>query len=162
KWHYLGPFDNTDRDGFDSVYPPERDVDLKKTCVGKNGQKIQWQEFAKFRVGRVNNLALFSQNDFACIYLVHEFESPKPLSLPISLGSDDTLSVWLNGKRLLAQNVERPAAPDQDRLTLEAKPGKNQLLVKVCNAVGEWGFYLRPEFPPTVEVELVNRLNRDF
>jgi len=30
KWHYLGPFNNTDRKGFATVYPPEKEVDLTK------------------------------------------------------------------------------------------------------------------------------------
>ena len=42
------------------------------------------------------------------------------MELPISLGSDDTLTVWLNGEKLLAENVYRAAAPDQDRVDAEA------------------------------------------
>jgi hypothetical protein len=94
--------------------------------------------------------------------LYHEIEVKEALALPVTLGSDDTLTVWLNGQRLVAQNVERSAAPDQDRATLKLKPGKNQLLVKVCNFSGEWAFYIRPAFPPALEAELAKRLQRDF
>jgi VCBS repeat protein len=61
--------------------------------------------------------------------------------MPISLGSDDTLSVWLNGEKLLAQNVLRPCTPDSEQLTLKLKPGKNKLLMKICQGDGEWAFY---------------------
>ena len=29
------------------------------------------------------------------------------MDLPVSLGSDDTLTVWLNGKKLVSQNEQR-------------------------------------------------------
>src|SRR5438552_14423709 len=35
KWYYAGPFDNTDRVGFDTPYPPEEKQDLNDTFVGK-------------------------------------------------------------------------------------------------------------------------------
>ena len=36
KWYFAGPFDNPDRKGIDVKYPPEKEVDLKATFVGKN------------------------------------------------------------------------------------------------------------------------------
>src|SRR5262249_27107343 len=62
----------------------------------------------------------------------------------VSLGSDDTLTVWLNGTQLVAQNEYRGLAPDQAQTTLRLKPGKNQLLLKICQGAGEWGFYFTP------------------
>src|SRR5262245_42474579 len=45
KWYVIGPFDNTDNQGFGTVYPPEKEIDLKKTYKGKDGQEVGWQEF---------------------------------------------------------------------------------------------------------------------
>jgi hypothetical protein len=162
KWYYIGPFDNTGRKGFATAYPPESEIDLKKTYPGKGGGKIRWKEFPNFRIDHINNLKLFADNDDACIYIFHEITVRDKVAMPVSLGSDDTLTVWLNGKRLLARNVERGANPDQDRAVLHLQPGKNQLLVKVCNIGGEWSFYIRPGFPPALEARLLNRLDRDF
>jgi hypothetical protein len=162
KWFYIGPFDNTGGEGFDTAFPPEKEIALKKTYSGKGGARAEWRVFSDFRVGHVNNLARFTESAYSCVYLYHEIEAKEALSLPVSLGSDDTLTVWLNGERLLAQNVARPAAPDQDHATLKLKPGKNQLLVKVCNGEGDWAFYIRPAFPPAQEAQLANRLDRDF
>src|SRR5213593_4590381 len=44
-WHYIGPFDNAGGAGFDAVYPPEKEVDLKKTYPGKDGQTAAWKPF---------------------------------------------------------------------------------------------------------------------
>jgi hypothetical protein len=162
KWHYIGPFDNPDNRGFDAVYPPEKEINLTKTYPGKGGQPVAWKEFPRFRVGRVNDLKRFADNDHSCVYLYHEIEVKEALSLPVSLGSDDSLTVWLNGERLLAQNVVRGAAPDQDHATLKLKPGKNRLLVKVGNVAGEWAFYICPEFPAALDAKFRKRLDRDF
>src|SRR5262245_27639201 len=135
-WHYIGPFDNTDNKGSDTAYPPEKEIDLQKTYPGKDGQAVAWKEFPKFEIGHVNNLARFKTSDDSVVYLYHEIEVDAPLTLPVALGSDDTLTVWLNNQRLVAENGVRSAAPDQDFATLELKAGKNQLLVKVGNVDG--------------------------
>src|SRR5438105_2214795 len=55
KWHYIGPFDNTDNLGIDTPYPPEKEFDLAKKYEGKSG-KVGWQEFKDFALGKVVNL----------------------------------------------------------------------------------------------------------
>src|SRR5262249_34393860 len=80
-------------------------------------------------------------------YLYREIEVATATELPVSLGSDDTLTVWLNGERLLAENVNRAAAPDQNFVTLKLKPGKNQLLLKICQGNGEWAYYFKAGDP---------------
>ncbi len=162
KWYYVGPFDNAGNQGFDTAYPPEKEIDLKKTYPGKDGAKAVWKEFPNFRVGEINNLKFFKNNDDSCIYLYHEIDAREAAKMPISLGSDDALTVWLNGRQLLAHNVQRPAAPDQDHAVLPLKAGKNQLLVKVCNGGGDWAFYIRPAFPAVLEAKFASRLDRDF
>jgi glucose/arabinose dehydrogenase len=162
KWHYIGPFDNTENAGFDTAYPPEREIDLTKTYEGKDGQKVGWKEMSDFKVGQVVNLKRFKDNDNSTIYLYHEIDVPEPVTLPVSLGSDDTLIVWLDGKQVVSENVARPAGPDQNHATLELHAGKNRLLVKVGNLGGEWAFYIAPEFPPSWPAAVRKRLDRDF
>jgi hypothetical protein len=162
KWYYVGPFDNTENAGFDTAYPPEREIDLKKTYGGKDGQKVAWKELADFKVAHIVNLKRFPENDNSTVYLYHEIDIPEALNLPVSLGSDDTLVVWLNGERVLAQNIVRAIAPDQDRATLKLKAGKNRLLVKVGNLGGEWAFYIAPELPPSWPAAVRKRLDADF
>lgn len=63
--------------------------------------------------------------------------------LPISLGSDDALVVWLNGEKLHSENIQRAAGPDQAKLTLKLKEGNNQLLLKIVQWEGEWAYYFK-------------------
>jgi serine/threonine-protein kinase len=163
KWYYIGPFDNPGGKGFGTPYPPETEIDLQKTYPGKGGLTAAWKEFPNFRVGTIVDLALFpNNNDQAAVYLHHEIEATKAVALPVSLGSDDTLTVWLNGKQLLANNVQRGAAPDQDHVTLELVPGKNRFLAKICNGTGPWAFYIFPLFPPELQEPFGDGLKQDF
>ena len=96
------------------------------------------------------------------VYLYHEIDVDKATTLPISLGSDDFIKVWLNGEQLVSDDAVRPAAPDQDQATLKLKPGKNQLLLKVGNIAGGWEVYVAPELPLSWPAKVRDRLARDF
>jgi hypothetical protein len=147
-WHYLGPFDNTGQKGFDTAYPPEKEINLQAQYDVKGG-KAGWIKTTDWADGQVRSLALFKPelNADAVIYLYREITAAAPAELPVSLGSDDTLSVWLNGKPLLAENVYRGAAPDQNTVTLPLKAGRNDLLLKVCQGSGDWAFYFAAREP---------------
>ena len=64
------------------------------------GEEAVWRE-GKFTDGQINNLALFrpDTNIDAVVYLHREIECARAMELPISLGSDDSLTVWLNGQK---------------------------------------------------------------
>jgi hypothetical protein len=153
QWQCIGPFDNSGGQGFAAVYPPEKEINLAAQYDGKNGEKAAWKA-GDFGDAKVNGLkALFKpeHQTNAVAYVYRQIDTATGGELPISLGSDDTLSVWLNGKELLAQNVFRAAGPDQAKLTLSLKPGRNELLLKICQGDGEWAFYFAAgKFEPAV------------
>ena len=145
-WYYAGPFDNPGGRGFQTRYPPEQGIDLSKKYVGKNGKEVVWRE-GKFTDGQVNTLALFGPeaDDNSAVYLYRELDFGGAVELPVSLGSDDTLTVWLNRRQLLAENAARGCAPDQNKLVLKLHAGRNALLLKICNGSGEFAFYFRAD-----------------
>lgn len=145
-WSYLGPFSNKDGKGFATAYPPEKGIDLKGKYPGRNGKEIAWKP-GNFKDGEINNLALFEaqDNNDSVIYLHREITCRDAMELPVSLGSDDSLKVWLNGKEILSEGSQRSCSPDQNRLTLRLNAGKNQLLLKVCQYSGEWAYYFHAE-----------------
>ncbi|MCS6864162.1 MAG: hypothetical protein RMJ56_11045 [Gemmataceae bacterium] len=164
QWYYVGPFDNTDRAGFDFAYPPEEKVDLKATYKGKKGTVIGWKEYTDFRLGEVLDLEkLFPDaRTHGVVYLYHEFESSRAFAWPLSFGSDDTLSVFINGRRVYHEPYSRAAAPDQDLVVIDVKEGKNQLLVKIGQDAGQWKVYIAPELPEIIPATIRRRLDRDF
>ena len=151
KWYYAGPFDSPDGRGFDIVYPPEREINLSAQYRGKKNEPVTWRQ-KDFRDGQVNNLRLFKGdcNDNCVVYLYRELDYGGAVDLPVGLGSDDTLTVWLNGEKVHAENVNRGCQPDQVHLNLRLRPGRNALLMKVCNGSGDYAFAFSAKDPGRV------------
>jgi hypothetical protein len=163
KWYYIGPFDNVNKKGFGTAYPPETEIDLTKSYPGKGGETVGWKEFPQFQPGKMMDLKRFKHNDLACVYLYHEMESPTAEPVTVWFGSDDTLTVWLNGQQLIAEDVYRPAKPNQNVAGLNLRAGKNQLLIKVCQGTGDWKLYIsHPGWPPSLETLFGSRLRYQF
>src|SRR4029077_5407307 len=91
-----------------------------------------------------------------------QIEVPEKTSVRVSLGSDDGIMVFLNGKQIFANDAVRPAAPDQDFANLELLKGKNDLLLKISNSGGNWEFYFRPTVSSRLQAQLERRLDQDF
>jgi hypothetical protein len=144
-WHYCGPFSNKQGNGFNIEYPPEKEINFQAKYPGKSGGEAAWHEGKDFRDGEITNLARFQINEDTVAYVYREIDCLQACKLPVSLGSDDTLTVWLNGRKIHAEHVQRACAPDQVRLTLDLQKGKNKLLLKVANYQGEWAYYFRAE-----------------
>ena len=149
-WHHVGPFKGTDNNNaFNRAFPPEQKVNLKATY--ENGS-LKWVARPEWIDAQVHNVF---EAENAANYLHRTVTVPGPVKLPLSLGSDDGIKVFLNGKQVLANNVGRGAAPDQERITLDLKSGVNHLLLKIVNGGGASGFYFRseltgPVIPPAV------------
>lgn len=141
KWHYIGPLDNNGGQGFNVVHDCEKKIDLQAEYTGKNRLKIRWQQ-KDFTDGAVNDLLAHSpiKNWSACC-LYREIEVDNDCEIPASFGSDDTLTVWLNGQKIIADPSYRACGPDQNQANLKLKAGKNQLLLKICQGDGDWAFY---------------------
>lgn len=139
-WQALGPFRAENGSNFETAFSPESEKvpDLGQKHKGKRGMEIAWAK-QDYPDAQVNSLSAFGAN--CATYLYREIETAAAMDFPISLGSDDTLTVWLNGEKIHAENVNRRCAADQALLTLKLKPGKNALLLKVCNIDQDYAFY---------------------
>jgi lipoate synthase/lipoate-protein ligase B len=73
--------------------------------------------------------------------MLREITSSEEVTLPVYLGSNDGIQVWLNGERILANDIGRKAAPDQEVAQLNLKKGVNTFLMKVNNRAAAHAFY---------------------
>ena len=145
-WHVIGPFAAADfKAAFNQAFPPEKKVDLSKEYDGR-----KWQAQPSWHDGKVHNTL---KGDNSANYLYRTIAVSQKGPLEISLGRDDAIKVWLNGKSVLAKEVTGAAAADQDKVTLQLNAGKNELLVKIVNASGPSGFYFstRPSIPKNIQ-----------
>ncbi|MFO1051173.1 MAG: PSD1 and planctomycete cytochrome C domain-containing protein [Planctomycetota bacterium] len=135
-WWRAGPFPAADfATAWTAETGPERATSLDR---GARFGKVSWQHRPDDDAKVVSLSGERSSFDYA-----RELRTPRAMRVPIALGSDDAIRVFLDGKELLADEVMRPAAPDQEKLVLDVPPGEHLLVVKVVNGGGPGGFYGR-------------------
>jgi len=142
-WMIIGPFENKDGVGFDAQYPPEKEIDFTKQYAGKDGNVKWFKPGHRQTDGFMNLASVLKPNEWTAAYAATRLYSPDARSVQLRIGSDDEVKVWLNGELVLNSNVPRFAAMDQDIVHVNLRSGTNEILVKVCNRTGYWGFYMR-------------------
>jgi hypothetical protein len=156
NWHVIGPFDNTKREGFDTVFPPEKEIKLDANYEGKpedNGAKrmIKWQAYeSKHEQGKLDFNKPLGMLKQTTAYAYTTFNAPEARDAEIRLGCKNGWKVWLNGELLFGRDeYHRGAQMDQYKLKAKLKKGNNTILVKCCqneqteNWTVEWEFQLR-------------------
>jgi hypothetical protein len=148
-FYLLGPFKNADRKGrplgLTQALPPEERVDLKARYTGKGGRTIRWKKIGPEQISWQGFIDLLKhcgdvQNAVAYAYTV--LESKRDMEITLQAGSDDGLAVWLNGENVYRIEAMRGAWPGQDTIPLKLHQGRNELLLKIDQKAGDWGFYL--------------------
>jgi uncharacterized membrane protein len=76
------------------------------------------------------------KSDFTSRYVHAEIVSPAVCTAKLSLGSDDGITVWYNGKQVLENIVPRPAVLGDDEVDLKLNRGSNNVLFRVNNVSG--------------------------
>jgi len=99
----------------------------------------EWQRDPSLVDGKPH---VFAQGQYTT-YFHRTIEAATARRMRVSLGSDDAIKVWCNGKLILANNARRGVAANQERAELPLKAGSNELLVKIINYGGSSGLYFR-------------------
>ncbi|MBQ18514.1 MAG: hypothetical protein CMJ65_15475 [Planctomycetaceae bacterium] len=134
-WHRIGPFPAASFDqAHKQAFPPETEISLEKTYGA-----LKWVESKQLVDGKAH--ALTGAN--SATYLYRTIAAPTARKLTVSLGSDDSLKLWLNGAIGLDKKVLRAVAADQEKVVLNLVKGENRLLLKIVNGGGPAGFYFR-------------------
>ena len=141
-WHLIGSFSNADHKQFATAYPPEKELDFDACYEGMSGSEARWRPGDRLIDGQVIDLHQhFTITEGAIAYLHRVLKAQEACEVALYLGSDDGLAVFLNGERIHANDVPRGPAPDQDVLRAKLKAGDNDLLLKIVNRTGGWGYY---------------------
>lgn len=135
-WSMIGPFRAKSFDeAYQQEFPPEKGVDLAKTY-----DKLKWSKPKGLVDGRPFRLG---GEPSAARYFFRVITASRARKLAVSLGSDDSIKLWLNGKLQFENKTQRGVTPDEDKVDLELVAGENQLLIKIINGQGESGFFFR-------------------
>jgi hypothetical protein len=133
KWQLIGPFDNREMKGFDVAYPPEAEVDFGKEYPGMNGT-VGWDLYVSEQAdGGFDIAKLVAPHKGAVMYAAAEYDSDKAQPVEFRLATPNAWKLWLNGELLFArEEYHRGMFFDQYQVRGRLKPGKNVLLLKVC------------------------------
>lgn len=88
--------------------------------------------------GVLDLAATLSPNENVVAYVSFAVYSPSAQILPLMVGSDDGVEVWVNGKSVLVHHVTRGFKLDEDRISAPLKVGWNTVLMKVDQGSGDW------------------------
>ncbi|MCA9031125.1 MAG: hypothetical protein KDA66_09975 [Planctomycetaceae bacterium] len=133
EWLILGPLpdETIEADILASPAPREGIV---------QGEK-QWKSFTS-EEDRINLHALLESRSNGVCYCVCWAYSDIDREVQLSVGSDDALYIWVNGRQVLANPTNRSASPDQDKVDALLNAGWNQLLCRVDNlGEGDWALF---------------------
>ena len=160
-WQMIGPFDNTDGSGLDKVYPPEEGIKLSETYDGK-GEKARWRG-VNLRDGLRVSLARFKTSDDCLCYLYRKVETPKAMQVQVSIGSENQVVGWMNGKPISLHRRRHAFGHGAGHgLARSSREGSNDLLMKVAHRKDKWNFYFNPLVAARFQVKLDRLLDRDF
>jgi hypothetical protein len=135
-WWLAGGFQEKDfATAWSKRHGPEA---IQRLDLGQKFGKTGWAQQADAEKGPIR-----LNGERSAFYLATELHVPSPRQVPISLGSDDAIQVFVDGEQIHANETRRGVAADQERLTLDLGAGVHTLVVKVVNDGGPGGFYGR-------------------
>ena len=138
RWLIAGPFPVEKRaDAFAKEFGPELDTTLLPLSEFQGG--VRWKPFLTMAEGAVVPL----DPGVSATYVARRIFAPSRRTMPLSLGSDDGIRVYLNGRQVHARDVDRAAMPDQESIEITLEPGMNALVLKIANTGGAGGVYHR-------------------
>ena len=136
-WHLIGPFKAI---SFDEAHA-KAFLDPSKVDVKKPIGRLKWKASKQLTDGKVHNLV----GSNSAYYLYRTVTVASASKLNLSLGSDDSIQVWVNGDVRHNNKQLRGVVPGQDKVAVDLKAGQNQLLMKIANGSGGFGFYFKAD-----------------
>jgi hypothetical protein len=133
-WHLAASFPNPQGRDFNTVYPPEKGVDLAATYSGKNGAVVRWKPYTtNDPFGAVDLNKVLGKHKGAIAYAYAVVDSPREQPVEVHAGSFTSIKIFLNGKLIAARDEYHHGIDiDQHIGRGVLKAGRNEVLLKVC------------------------------
>jgi hypothetical protein len=138
----IGPFGP----GLHNAFEPEKEPDPNKSCATPSGEELKWTVKSVIPGVKCLDFRKALQkpktDDTACYALIYVHSAKNQLG-EMLLGSDDTITVWLNGRQIHQSTKLRPGYPDQDQVYMTWQKDWNTVLIKVGNGTGDHLFFAK-------------------
>jgi hypothetical protein len=147
EWHVIGPFvgNEAGKISLNLETAMERDFVARGSVdLGARYGRLSWKRVtAHRRSGLVDLGRDLARAEFCVAYGYAEVESPRCCETTLRCGSDDGIRIWVNGEVVHSHEIGRGYQAGSDEVRVRLREGVNQLLVKVDNYEGDWGFGVR-------------------
>jgi CubicO group peptidase (beta-lactamase class C family) len=107
-----------------------------------DGKEMKWT-LIKSGKDYIDLDSIYGAKDFVYVYALTEITAPEAAHVILSLGSDDGIRVWHNGKLVHDNWILRGTTPDEDIVPLKLEKGNNQIILKVQDMRLGWSFAAR-------------------
>jgi hypothetical protein len=141
-WQVLGPFEAATAETLGHHPFGAGGPDATRAFTVR-GQPTGWRRLESDDPDGVIDLRVLEPNRDAVAYALADLDRAEAGEATLEIGSDDGCAVWVNGERVHSSFAPRGLTPGQDKVKVSLRAGANQLLVKVSQGGGDWGFCLR-------------------
>ena len=140
RWIVAGPFSTPPRTGHRIPLAPEWTIRPDVLFETREGPARWWALDAEHAVRNdgIDFTEAFGEREHAVGYALTKIASDREQDVELRMGSDDTLAVWVNGRRVHDAEVYRGAVPGEDVVSVRFVRGTNVVMAKVAQDVGGW------------------------
>jgi HEAT repeat protein len=143
KWSMVGPFPWTASEAFQKTPINEPSVDPSAKYQA-GGKEVTWAPYTcQSPTGSIDLGSIFGAADNCTAYGLAKVTVPAEMDAIVKSGSDDGIKIWVNGKAVHENNVNRGAAIDQDQAPIHLVAGENTILLQVTQGGGGWIGFVR-------------------
>jgi putative membrane-bound dehydrogenase-like protein len=134
-WKVAGPFATKST----PEIPADQSIDTSASLEGPDGERITWKPVtpADGR-GKIDLGKIYRRDGGLTAYGYAEISSAMDRKAIMAVGSDDTLTVWVNGKQVYDSQENRGFNHEQSRFEVSLVKGTNRVLVRCGNGGGPW------------------------
>ena len=140
-WLVLGPFAGNATDSLSRVEATIPGV-VPGQVVAEQGRELRWEPLS-WRDGVAADLRARFRQEHSHVYAAGRLVAQRASEAWLLCGSDDGLSVWIDGVQVLHDAGPHGLQPDQARVAVHVDKGQHDVLVRVDQGTGNWGFSLR-------------------
>ncbi|MEZ5978844.1 MAG: DUF1080 domain-containing protein [Planctomycetota bacterium] len=142
-WRVSGPYTRAGLGGgavLGTVFPPETDPDA---------EGVRWSDLPLSAMTRTGVFDLNADGvvSNAATYARTKIWSDAAQRVRLEIGSDDGAAAWLNGREVWRNDVMRGLSVGEDVFEVDLAAGWNELLLKISQGGGDFGFCCRLRGP---------------
>ncbi len=144
-WRIVGPLPAD----AEPLIAPDGSIDLSKDLASLNDQPARWRRTRANNPDGMIDLGRLFGGDDRSAFGYAELPSDSDRKAHFAVGSDDSLTVWINGKQVYNHPSDRGFTAAQDQFDADLKAGTNRLVIKCGNHGAGWQFSVALRAPST-------------